>query len=172
MRSFALLLILSLLFVGCSEKIEHKAMPTPSVSENSKEIKVYFFYSPKCPACRMVKPYMKLLREKVKGVHFDFCNVNDPKNCSRNSIMVAHMYPFEYIPTVILIVGNNVTKLTGSYEVLKLGKILESYGIKTPEVVFGNVSYSVDECIRCHEERHIPPPSNFTCSHCCHKARI
>ena len=170
MRSFALLLIFSLLFVGCSEKITHKTVPTPSVK--SKEIRVYFFYSPSCPACRMVKPYMYLLKEKVKDVHFDFCNVNDPKNCSKDSIMVAHMHPFEYIPTVIVIAGDNVTMLTGSYEVLKLGKILESYGIKTPKVVFENVSYSVDECISCHEKRHIPPPSNFSCSYCCHKAQM
>jgi len=156
MRVLVLLLALSLLFVCCSEK---------------PEIKVYFYYSPKCPACRMVKPYMNLLKEKVKDVKFDFCNVYDLKNCSNESIAVAHKYPFMYIPTVIVIAGNDVTKLTGSYEVLRLGKILESHGIKTPKIVFENISYSVDECISCHEERNIPPPSNFSCSYCCHKVQ-
>lgn len=166
MRKLIPLLVICLILIGCSEKMTQK--PTPSVENH--EIRVYFYYSPKCPACRMVKPYMNLLKEKVEGVKFDFCNVNDLKNCSNDSIAVAHRYPFMYIPTVIVI-AENITKLTGSYEVLKLGKILESYGIKTPEVVFENVSYSVDECIKCHEERNIPPPSNFTCDHCCHRAQ-
>ncbi len=167
MKRLIPLLVVCLLLVGCSEqKLPNQK---PKTSKNGK-IEVFFYYSPNCPACRMVEPYMNLLKEKVRDVRFYFCNVNDLKNCSKESIAVARMYRFRYIPTVIVLAGN-VTELTGCYEVLRLGEILESYGIKTPNVVFENVSYSVEECIKCHEEKRIPPPSSFNCSYCCHRVQ-
>ncbi len=160
MNRLILLLVVCLLLIGCSEQ---------KSTSTSKEIEIFYYYSPKCPACRMVKPYMELLKENVRDVRFYFCNVYG--NCSEESVEIAKKYPFQYIPTVILIAGNDVVKLTGCYEVLKLGEILKSYGIETPKVVMDNVSYSVDECIKCHERRGLPPPTNFSCSYCCHKAR-
>ena len=138
--------------------------------QQKQKIQVFFFYSPYCPHCQEVKPYMRLLREKLgREVEFHFCNVAK-WNCSPESLEIAKKYPFEWIPTVIVIANGKVYKLTGTTQVLKLGEILKKYGINPPPVVFENKTYSVEECIGCHEERNIPPPTNFTCDHCCHRS--
>ncbi len=136
-------------------------------------VEVYFYYSPYCPHCRAVEPYMKLLKEKLGDeVEFYFCNVNDPRNCSKKAIDVARRYPFEWIPTVIVFADGKVYRLTGTDQVLRLGDILKEYGINPPPAKLGKESFSVEYCIRCHEERGLPPPSNFTCDRCCHRGRL
>jgi thiol-disulfide isomerase/thioredoxin len=152
-----LLILLSITLVGCAEKLE---------KSEEKAITVYFYYRPDCPACQKVKPYMNMISQ-TEGVGFDFCNLAI-MNCSSDSINILRKVELRYIPSAVVKVQNKMHILVGTNDVLKLGELLEEYGARTPEVMYKNASYSIVECIRCHEEENIAPPTTFSCTPCCH----
>ena len=148
------IIILSVSMLGCIS-----ATHSPSI---------YFYYSTNCPWCKLVKPYMELLKSKVNDIKFEFCNVKDFKNCSSDARELAEKVKLRYIPTVI-VKDSNLTILTGAYEVLKVGKILRSYGYDVPvNFTINGLNYSVEDCVRCHANMSLAP-STYNCSYCCHK---
>jgi thiol-disulfide isomerase/thioredoxin len=165
-RLLALLtpLTLAILLAGCSESNAPSNVP----SDVSKDLKVYFYYSPNCPSCQQVMPYMNLLSSEVKEVKFDFCNVKSVENCSIGSIAILNAVKLKYIPTAVVRAGESVYVLVGSDEVLRLSELLEEHGIAAPDAVYKNTTYNVEECIACHEKMKIPPPSRYRCTYCCH----
>jgi thiol-disulfide isomerase/thioredoxin len=58
----SLLVLIGFILAGCSE----------SVSDGGE--KVYYFFSPKCPHCENVKPYVMNASKKVE---MEFCNVEE-----------------------------------------------------------------------------------------------
>lgn len=129
---------------------------------------IYFYYSPNCPWCNLVKPYVEFIRSQASDVKFEFCNVKDFENCSTNAKRIAEDIKLKYIPTIV-IKNSNTTILTGAYEVLKVGKILRDYGYNIPSnFSIDGLNYSVEDCIRCHAEMNLQPPV-YNCSYCCHK---
>lgn len=160
-----LLFILSLYLIGCiqnqdSEILEHNS------SQNRQTPKVFFYYIPKCPSCEKIKPYMNLMREEVEDVDFDFCDVSKFSECSNESQEIVDENELLGTPTVFLIYNNTITSFVGWREVSKLGYRLNELGIDTPDVIF-NESHDL-QCIVCHEQRNLPPPSTYTCTYCCH----
>jgi thiol-disulfide isomerase/thioredoxin len=159
-----IVLVAAALLAACVS--DHIPTPTPT-STPSISIEAYYFFSPRCPYCVIVKPYVEELA-KMDEVDFDFCNVAEAWNCSNESIKVADEINLVGIPTVV--VKTNETKVFVGYkEVLDLGSFLREFGLKTPEVVYQNVSYDVQECIECHESEGRKPPSTFNCTYCCHE---
>jgi thiol-disulfide isomerase/thioredoxin len=137
---------------------------TPGQNQN---LKVFFYFLPGCPSCEKIKPYMNLMREEVKEVEFDFCDVSDFPACSKESIEAIDNN-LKGAPTVLLINGENITVLLGWEEISRLGDSLNKLGIETPTVIYKNETYHVQDCVACHYQRSIPPPSTYTCTYCCH----
>lgn len=164
------ILTISIVLAGCSSEDDEDETLNNVVTDKVKEknIRIYYYYSPNCFSCQQVKPYMNLLVSEVKEVEFDLCNVRDIENCSARSLMVMKMVELQYIPTAVVKTDDGIYVLVGSEEVLRLGELLEKYGIDTPNAVYKNVSYDIESCIACHEERGLPPPSTYSCTSCCH----
>jgi thiol-disulfide isomerase/thioredoxin len=168
MRSILFVLFAALLMVGCAQEEKVKIETNDQASSQTAEAKVFFYFSPTCPSCVKIKPYMDLMRGEVEEVNFDFCNVSNFKACTNESQWVAKHIGLMGVPTVVLMYGNNVTVLVGWRNVAKLGNYLQEIGIDTPDVVYGSKNYDVQDCIKCHEERGIAPPSTYNCTYCCH----
>jgi len=139
---------------------------------------VFFYYIPGCPSCETVKPYLFLMKDEVREVEFEFCNVLNhssssstvPSNCSKESLILLEENSISVIPVVILVNGNEKTILTGWKEVGTLGKELKKLGIDTPNVVYNQQNYNIDDCLSCHEDRNLQPPSTYSCTYCCHSS--
>ena len=75
---------------------------------------VFFFYSPYCPHCEEVKPYVTNLTKKYTNFKFVFCNIN---NCNGTCKEVMEKYRILFIPTIVVFGKNNTTVLTGTTEI-------------------------------------------------------
>ncbi len=141
------------------------------VQKAGEEVKIYYFYSPTCPNCREVEPFISYLKNST-DVSFVVCNVKNFDSCSDESKSVAKsVYKklgFFGVPTAVVEVKGNRTVFVGKYEVLRLSEFLERMGYKVERIEIKEKKYDVSECLNCHRERKIPPPSTFTCSYCCH----
>ena len=156
MKRYLTLIMLILLFISLE------------CISTSHTLSVYFYYSPNCPWCKYVKPYMELLKSKASDVRFEFCNVEDFENCSIDAKRLAEDIKLKYIPTII-IKNSDTIILTGAYEVLKIGKILRGYGYDVSvNFSINGLDYSVKDCISCHVKMNLKPPV-YNCSYCCHK---
>ena len=164
LKIVTLFLIVTLSLIGCVQNQESSYIHNSS-SDNPK---VFFYYIPKCPSCEKIKPYMNLMREEVEDVDFDFCDVSKFSECSNESLKVVEKNDLLGTPTVFLIYDNTTTSFVGWKEVSKLGYRLNELGIDTPDVIFRNETHDLQECIVCHEQRNLPPPSTYTCTYCCH----
>lgn len=142
-----------------STPTQHPSTPTP---------KVYFYYLPKCPSCEKIKPYMEKMKQEVTGAQFDFCDVSNYSACSNKSLNVADNNDLEGMPTVILVHGNNTTVMLGWKKVGNLSQNLRELGVESPNVTYKYRTYEIEDCINCHEQRDLPPPSTYNCTYCCH----
>jgi len=75
---------------------------------------VFFFYSPFCPHCEAIMPFMKNLTKEYKNVKFDFCNVY---NCSGECKQVMRKYNIMFVPTVVVFKNNTSTTLVGTVDI-------------------------------------------------------
>ncbi len=162
------IIVLSALLVitvsGCLGQINEKTTPV----EKKAEVKVFFYFSPNCPNCAKIEPYMYFIKSKVKQVDFDFCDISNSSTCTNESLWVARHIGLIGVPTAVFMYKNNVTVLVGWRDVGKLGSYFARAGIGVPDISYGNESYNVQECIECHNEKGISPPSTYNCTYCCH----
>lgn len=146
---------------------------TPENSERALETAepvVYYFYHPRCPNCQAVEPLIDYLVNNT-SLEFVMCNVEFFSNCTNESkalaLAVKEKTGFFGTPTAVVKTGENYTVFIGKFEVMEMVKFLGNYS-SLPEVKLNDTSYSVSECIECHEKRGLDPPSTYTCSYCCH----
>lgn len=88
---------------------------------NFSKIEVYFYYSPECPHCERVKPYVDALREKYENVTFYYCNVDE----ELSEACYEYAYYVVGVPTVVVHAGNLTMSLVGERDVTKLGELIE-----------------------------------------------
>ena len=93
---------------------------------NFSKVEVHFFYSPYCPHCEEVKPYIINLSKKYRNVKFYFCNVANTSQCPRESMKFAGMV--FGVPTVVIYYNNTPLMLIGSNNVKKLEGVLRCLG--------------------------------------------
>ncbi|RLI85344.1 MAG: hypothetical protein DRP01_06390 [Archaeoglobales archaeon] len=117
MKRILIILMLGIMLLGCSQK----TTVTPGC--NYSKIEVFFYYSPKCPHCEKVKPYVDDLKDRYENVSFYYCNVLE-KNVSRECYRYA--YYVMGVPTVVVHTGNITTSLVGERDILGLGDLLRS----------------------------------------------
>ncbi len=120
-----LALLIGVIFAGCSQQTTSTTsvtVPTTVVCNYSK-IEVYFYYSPSCPHCEKVKPYIDELREKYKDVTFYYCNVQD-KNISK--VCYKYAYYVIGVPTVVVHAGNVTTALIGERDIMGVEDLIRS----------------------------------------------
>lgn len=117
-----MLLILAILaglaILGCSQK---PTETSASMTCEYSKIEVYYYYSPYCPHCKNVSPYVEELKEKYRDVKFYFCNVSDkniPKEC------YTYAYYVMGTPTVVVHADNVTTALIGERDVMGLEKVI------------------------------------------------
>jgi len=82
---------------------------------------VFFYYSPLCPHCEAIMPFMKNLTREYKSVKFDFCNVY---NCSGECRQVMKKYNVMFVPTVVVFEKNNTTVIVGSRDIKNKLKVI------------------------------------------------
>ncbi len=113
-----LAMIVGLTILGCSQK---SIVNVNTTHCNYSKIEVYFYYSPYCPHCEKVKPYVDQVREKYKNVTFIYCNVSD-KNVSKECY--TYSYYVVGIPTVVVHADGVTTALVGEKDVMGLEKVI------------------------------------------------
>lgn len=163
MKKILLLIGIALLIIGCFENQEN----SPVARE---ELSIYFYYYPDCPWCRMVKPYIELLDNET-DLYFEFCNTKHINNCSDEAVNVSKKIKLRGVPTLVVKNSTSIIHVyVGAYEVAGVGEFLKSrgYDVTTNFTVKG-LNYSAKDCIECHAENRLPPPSTYTCSACCHE---
>jgi len=84
------------------------------------KIEVYFYYSPTCPHCKHVEPYIDSLRENYTNVTFYYCNVQNLSKVCRE-----YLYYVVGVPTVVVHAGNLTTSLVGERDVMKLEELIK-----------------------------------------------
>ncbi len=181
MRYGLIALIALLLVSGCvsSDQIEKtvEKTPKPVVKETKNtelksetNIKVYYFYHPRCPNCQAVEPMIDYLLNNT-DIDFDMCNVEYFSNCSNISkqlaLSIKEKTGFFGTPTAVVQENDTFRVFIGKYQVMDMVGYLKNYTY-IPEIPLKNTNMSVEECLRCHEERKLKPPSTMTCSYCCH----
>jgi len=82
------------------------------------ETRVYFFYSPSCPHCLAVKPFVEEFANETGMV--EFCDVSDPANCTINAKIVASFSALRGVPTAVIVNSTSEKVLTGEIEVKSL----------------------------------------------------
>ncbi len=86
---------------------------------NISKTRVYFFYSPTCPHCMAVEPFVESLTNKT---NITFCNVNDMRNCSIDTKIVMTFSGLRGVPTAVVVNSTSAEVLEGEEEVKELGK--------------------------------------------------
>ena len=87
---------------------------------NYSKIEVYFYYSPMCPHCKRVEPYIDDLRDNYTNVTFYYCNVqNLSEGCYK------YLYYVVGVPTVVVHAGNITASLVGERDVMKLDELIK-----------------------------------------------
>ena len=82
------------------------------------ETRVYFFYSPSCPHCLAVKPFVEEFANETGMV--EFCDVSDPANCTINAKVVASFSGLRGVPSAVIVNSTSEKVLTGEIEVRDL----------------------------------------------------
>ena len=80
----------------------------------ANKMMVFFFYSPYCPHCEEIKPYVTNLTKRYTNYKFVFCDVN---NCNGTCKKVMEKYRIMFVPTIVVFGKNNTTILTGTIEI-------------------------------------------------------
>ena len=161
------LLAVSALVLGCVSQQQ-----APNASSVTQKTQVFFYYETGCPNCRMIEPYMKLLKKEFGDkIDFHFCNWD---NHTKWSVVEKKVYeetnPYGF-PAVVVIHDGEKKVFIGWYEIGEnFTKYLEGLGYKPPKAFYNRTTYSAAECLNCHVKRHIPPPSKYNCTYCCHIA--
>lgn len=191
MRKLAIIfgIMVMLALSGCvkDEKIDNnnvpvqmpgKSVPTPNNSQDDAKVaeselqnlRIFYYYHPRCPNCQAVEPMINFLANNT-SLNFVICNVQHFSNCTQESralaLAVRDKTGFFGTPTAVVEVGGNYTVFIGKFEIMEMVKFLGNYS-DLPEVRLNQTNYSIEECIACHEERGLNPPSTYTCSYCCH----
>ena len=126
-------LFLTPLLSGCTQPVTtqttqtSQTQPSQTLQNNScnfSRIEVYFYYSPECPHCERVKPYVDALREKYENVTFYYCNVDE----ELSEACYEYAYYVAGVPTVVVHSGNLTVSLVGERDVTRLGELLACYG--------------------------------------------
>ncbi len=121
MRRVLLILVFCLLVTGCVSQKQNNVTPRATNCSYSK-VEVYFYYSPYCPHCERVLPYINELREKYRDVKWIYCNV------SGNVSKACYKYAYYVVgtPTVVVHYGNVTLSLVGERDVMGLEKVIKS----------------------------------------------
>ena len=174
------ILILLALLAGCVQNGQvkgtgnaGKANRANTSSNASKKLQVFFYYETGCPNCRMIEPYMKLLKKELVNVDFHFCNWDDHENWSgMEKEVYSEVNPYGF-PAVVVVNKTRKTVFIGWKDIgINFTAYLKKLGFRTPRVFYNRTSYNVTECLNCHAKRHIKPPSRYSCTYCCHMSRI
>ncbi|RUM32970.1 MAG: hypothetical protein DSY33_05920 [Archaeoglobus sp.] len=134
MRTQVLILsvLLAVAVAGCSSTVKPSEKTSFSKHVNETGINVYFFYSPSCPHCEHVFPYVKSVAANYtnSSVRFYFCNV---LHLSGKCKSIAEKYEVEWVPTVIIKYNGKAMMLVGENHIRLLGRILNALSNSTSQ---------------------------------------
>ncbi len=175
--TIALLLIalgLILFMAGCTKSDQNQ-----NQNESEKALPgytIYFYYSPLCPWCRMVKPYVQLLKNETANfsqLSIIMCDARKLQSCPDNASYIAKEVKLRGIPTAVIVNGTSgkIDEVyVGADKVAKLGEFLVKHGYNvTAYYSIGGLNYTVKDCISCHVKKNLKPPSTYSCNACCHE---
>ncbi|NCO84433.1 MAG: hypothetical protein COS28_01020 [Nitrospirae bacterium CG02_land_8_20_14_3_00_44_33] len=145
----------------------------------ASKMEIFYFYSPECPNCKEVKPFIESLRDELKKKKTKFVELNVKEHEGWNPIYkflaqkISQKINTDFIPLPTATVRHRERFYTfiGKDEIINhLNDFLLSHaGIKKITARLNKQSLNVAECISCHTARNLPPPSTLNCTFCCHR---
>ncbi len=145
---------------------------------DASTMEIYYFFSPDCPNCNEVQPFINELRPELlkKKVRFIPLNTKDSENWDAIykylAFKISEKLGTDYLPTPTAIIrfkGRFYT-LIGKNEVLQMNDFLHlRAGTRLVKAALRDQKFRIEECIGCHEARNLPPPSAYNCTFCCHR---
>lgn len=106
---------------AATEAANTEPAATEIINVESENVSVYFFYSPTCPHCEEVMPYVKELAKTGKA-KFTFCDVTG--EMSNECVALIKEIGIDGVPTAVVKAENKTRVLVGSDEVRMLGALL------------------------------------------------
>jgi thiol-disulfide isomerase/thioredoxin len=144
------------------------------------KMEVYYYYSPDCPNCQSVRPFVDELKEELTKKKIKFVELNVKETHLWNpiyrwlaqKIISTIKTDFIPIPTAAVRFRGRFHTAFGKEEVLYLNDFFHQYaGTRLLTAKLNKLSFSMSECLDCHKARKIPPPSTFNCTFCCHRSK-
>lgn len=168
LRMSLLLIVVVILFTGCTAIKDSEETNDHSGNESFQKgnVTTYFYHSENCHYCGIVKPYVEYLSSEMSSdsIKFDFCDVQNPAECSQESVELKEKIGLKFIPTIVVVVNNTTKKFVGWKEICDLGTYYQQLGKELPVLTCHGKNYSVQECIDCHRENELDLPSKFDCT--------
>jgi len=143
------------------------------------KIEVFYYYSPDCPNCSSVRPFVDELKGELakKKIKFVELNVKEPFSWNpiyrllAEKIVAALKTDFIPIPTASVRFRGRFRTAIGKEEVLHLNDFFHQYaGTRLLTAKLNEQAFKIEDCLACHKARNLPPPSTLNCTFCCHRS--
>ena len=134
--------------------------------------KVKYFYSPTCPNCIAVKPFIEYLQTRY-GVQIEWIDVTNHSEAVEEEV---EAWNITAVPTLLVLTVEG-DRVGGYYYVGRIGVLdaepflAELMGMPPPERPYNINETRLDPmtCLQCHAQRNLSMPSTYSCDACCHK---
>lgn len=156
------------LFTGCAaiEDIGEDKDNNNNGSFQKGGITTYVYHKEDCSYCDIVKPYVEYISSEMdnESLKFYFCDIKNPQECSQMSIDLGDKIGLKVVPTIVVVSNNTSREFVGWKEICDLGAYYQDLGIELPVITCHGKKYSVQECVNCHRDNELIPPSKFDCT--------
>ncbi len=163
-----MMVMAAILFAGCAGIEDSEGIGDYSGNESFQKgsITTYFYHYEGCHYCGIVKPYIEYISSEMDSdsIKFESCDVKKRDECSPASIKLKEKIGLEVVPAIVVVANNTSQKFIGWKEACDLGTYYEELGLELPVITCHGENYSVQECVDCHRENELEPPSKFDCS--------
>lgn len=168
LRISLLLVLVAILFTGCAGIKGSEGTNNYSGNESFQKgsVTTYFYHYESCHYCRIVKPYVEYISSEMDSdsLKFEFCDVKKPETCSPASISLKEKIGLKVVPAIVVVGNNTSQEFIGWKEICDLGAYYKRLGLELPVINCHGKDYSVQECVDCHRENDLQPPSKFDCT--------
>ncbi|MFO7966057.1 MAG: hypothetical protein R6U44_00465 [Archaeoglobaceae archaeon] len=164
----SMMFVAAILFAGCAGIQDSKEINDYSGNESFQKgnVTTYFYHYEGCQYCEIVKPYIEYIYSEMDSdsIEFESCDVKKRDECSQASSELKEKIGLKVVPAIVVVANNTSKQFIGWKEACELGAYYEELGMELPEITCHGEDYSVQECVDCHIENELEPPSKFDCS--------
>lgn len=162
------IVVAAILLTGCTGIKDSEGTNDFNGNESFQKgsVTTYFYHYEGCNYCAIVKPYMEYISSEMESdsIKFESCDVKKRNECSQASTKLKEKLGLKVVPAIVVVANNTSQKFIGWKEACNLGAYYEELGLELPVINCYGKNYSVQECVDCHRENELEPPSKFDCS--------